>query len=149
MLDAVAMALKNIDAVQLHEMPRMADFAKWVVAAEPALPWNPGEILEAYKENRNHAHVLALEGSLIMPVLTEFVDGHQTPEWQGTAQELLEIFNRDLASDELKRQRGWPKSPKSLSNQLRRVAPNLRAQGIHVTFLPRSGRRRPIQIEKV
>ena len=24
------------------EHPRMADFAEWIVAAEPALPWKPG-----------------------------------------------------------------------------------------------------------
>lgn len=39
LLDAVAMALQNIDSIRLKLLPRMADFAMWVSAAEPSLPW--------------------------------------------------------------------------------------------------------------
>ena len=38
LLDAVSCALRNIESVKLTSIPRMADFAEWVVAAEPALP---------------------------------------------------------------------------------------------------------------
>lgn len=37
LLDAVSAALANLTTVALSEPPRMADFAKWVTAAEPAL----------------------------------------------------------------------------------------------------------------
>jgi hypothetical protein len=39
LLDAVSTALANLVTVRLAERPRMADFAKWVSAAEPALEW--------------------------------------------------------------------------------------------------------------
>ncbi|MEW6267305.1 MAG: hypothetical protein AB1641_29890 [Thermodesulfobacteriota bacterium] len=36
--DAAACALRNIANVRLNNLPRMADFAEWVTAAEPSLP---------------------------------------------------------------------------------------------------------------
>ena len=41
MLDAVVVALRNLPTVKLTSLPRMADFAKWVVAGEPGLGWAP------------------------------------------------------------------------------------------------------------
>ena len=38
LLDAASAALRNLDRVELRELPRMADFAVWVAAAEEALP---------------------------------------------------------------------------------------------------------------
>ena len=62
-LDVVATALKNEGAVRLEGYPRMADFVEWIVAAEPALPWQPGAFLEAYENNRRDANDLTLEAS--------------------------------------------------------------------------------------
>jgi hypothetical protein len=42
-----------------------------------------------------------------------------------------------------------PKSGKALSDSLRRLAPNLRQNGIDVEFLPRQMTSRPIHIEKI
>jgi len=39
-LDVVAGALREVGSVRPERLPRMADFAKWVTAAEPALGWN-------------------------------------------------------------------------------------------------------------
>jgi hypothetical protein len=64
LLDALAGALANIGTVRLDRMPRMADFAKWVTAAEPALGWEPGTFMGAYTANRDESHELALEASI-------------------------------------------------------------------------------------
>ncbi len=48
LLEIVTVALRNEASVILDKMPRMADFAKWIVAAEPACPWAPGTFLEVY-----------------------------------------------------------------------------------------------------
>jgi hypothetical protein len=50
--NALSAALANVHGVKLSELPRMADFAIWVVAAEMALPWKPGTFLAAYTRNR-------------------------------------------------------------------------------------------------
>src|SRR5262249_4514810 len=61
LLDAVSAGLRNRPRVRLTSKPRMADFALWVVAAEPALGWQSGAFLKAYTENRGQANELALE----------------------------------------------------------------------------------------
>jgi hypothetical protein len=39
LLDAVSAALRNLEQIHLSSLPRMADFAAWIVAAESALGW--------------------------------------------------------------------------------------------------------------
>ncbi len=48
LFDAVAMALSRADDVRLHNTSRNADFATWVVAAEPALPWYAHPLLSVW-----------------------------------------------------------------------------------------------------
>jgi hypothetical protein len=62
-LDAVSCALRNESSVHLDCSPRMADFAQWAVAAEPALGLKEGEFMRAYVGNRESANDLALEAS--------------------------------------------------------------------------------------
>ena len=45
----------------------MADFARWVVAAEPALGWPAGSFLKAYTGNRDAIHEIALDAAVIVP----------------------------------------------------------------------------------
>ncbi len=52
LLAAVSVAIRNQDQVKLLKLPRMADFAIWATAAEPALGLAPGEFLKAYTANR-------------------------------------------------------------------------------------------------
>jgi putative DNA primase/helicase len=42
LLDCVSMALRHERTVRLATLPRMADFARWVYAAEPVCPWESG-----------------------------------------------------------------------------------------------------------
>ncbi|MDP9438167.1 MAG: ATP-binding protein [Actinomycetota bacterium] len=48
LLDAASAALRNRDTTTLEELPRMADFAVWVAAAEEALPWERSAFMSAY-----------------------------------------------------------------------------------------------------
>ena len=84
LLTAVSCALRNVASVKLAAYPRMADFAKWVTAAEPALPWAAGEFLAAYRANRDCANVVSLEASAIYAPLL----GLDLP-FEGAATELL------------------------------------------------------------
>ena len=52
LLDAVSTALANWGSTRLEHSPRMADFARWVEAAAPALGWQPGEFLDLDPGNR-------------------------------------------------------------------------------------------------
>ena len=50
LLDAVATGLKRFPEIRPPDLPRMADFAHWVIACEPAL-WKDGDFLRAYNAN--------------------------------------------------------------------------------------------------
>lgn len=108
----------------------MADFAKWVVAAEPALGWRPGTFLNAYSENREAAVETFLESHVVGVAVSNLIG--ERLEWTGTATDLL----RELQdhSEDSKANPVWPKTPRGLSGQLRRASPALRLVGVEVTF---------------
>jgi hypothetical protein len=128
LLDAVSCALRNVLNVSLDHSPRMADFAQWATAAEPALGLQQGEFMRAYSGNRELANDLALEASTVAPALLAFVD--QCEHWKGTSSELLSELNSLPGNEGVKKQQGWPKSSQAMGGILKRIAPNLRAVGI-------------------
>jgi len=149
LLDVVAAAIKNLPGVNLENRPRMADFAEWIVAAEPALPWPAGSFMADYGVNREAANEQAMEASAIGPALIGLMQDHSS--WTGTAKELLAELDTDRRSDQKTRNRpDWPKTPKALSNALRRIAPALRRLGTQTTFTRQGdkGRARTIHLEK-
>ena len=146
LLNATSHALAHIDSVTLNHLPRMADFAVWAVAAEPALALNPGTFMSAYTGNRAMANELVLEASPVVLPLLGFL---KINPWEGSATELLVALDR-LVEEKTKELKAWPKNGRSLSSALRRLAPNLRAGGIEIDFIqsPGSRSKRIIQIRK-
>jgi hypothetical protein len=140
LLMAVSQGLRRLDEVVVDESPRMADFARWAVACEPALGLGPGSFLAAYTRNRAEAVELALEAS---PVARAILDlAKESPaDIQATATELLERLQARFGDQ--KPPQGWPKAPHTFAGELRRVGPDLRAVGIDVSFerRGRDGRR--------
>ncbi len=130
LLDSVCHALRNVDHVQLEQKPRMADFALWATAAEESLGFSRGAFIHALMGNRESANELALDASPIAATLVDFV--RQQARWKSNPSQLLDELNK-RASDETKKQRGWPKRSNTLSGAITRIAPNLRAMGIEYT----------------
>jgi hypothetical protein len=64
LLSAVSEGLKNIERVKLPRLPRMADFALWSVACEPAL-WVAGTFMEVYERNRREIIDSVLEADAV------------------------------------------------------------------------------------
>ena len=148
LLSVVAGALKNLPQVHLSRLPRMADFALWATAAESAINWPQYSFLHAYTTNREAANDLTLDAAIIFAPLRSLLS--ICARWEGTAGELLTELER-CADDRLVYQKGWPQDPRSLSNDLRHLASNLRATGIYITFIRdrTKRRRRLIVLEEV
>ena len=144
LLDAVVCGLKNLPTTRLESCPRMADFATWIVACEPALGWRAGTFLKAYERNRSEANAVSLDASIIGEPILQIASGGG---FVGTATELLEKLD-EVASERLKKQHGWPKNGRAVSGQLKRIAPNLRANGVMVTWFREGGARR-IEIQEI
>ena len=145
LLDAVSMALRRLPDLKMSAYPRMADFARFVVAAEPALPWKEGDFLGTYTAAREDGARNLLEGDLIYPLVAIITKAgndrpndapsnwRPTPDiWIGTAGELLACLNH--ARGESRPPRGWPATPRGLSSHLRRITPAMRQTGLEVEY---------------
>lgn len=141
-LDALSAALRNLPSVELSQLPRMADFCKWVVASESSLGWEPGRFYDTYADNRESAHEVAIDSSPIAALIRTMAEQGFT----GTASELLAELEA-VADDPITRIRSWPKSPRALSGALRRLAPNLREIGVLIEF-ERIGSHRTITVKR-
>jgi hypothetical protein len=132
LLTAVSAGLRNYPNVQLGSYPRMADFAKWIIAAEPKLPWKQGSFLKYYNENRDESALSSLESDSVAVVLRHFIELHRS--WNGTATQLkkaLESHAKEHMSDQnLIYGEYWPKTPNGLVNRLNRIAAALRKAGM-------------------
>jgi hypothetical protein len=142
LLDAVSAALREAPGVRLPALPRMADFAQWSVAVERGLKWPSGGFLKAYTKNITDAHELVLDTAPVAHAVRTLV---ASSEWSGTVAELLSALAGHV-DESTRRSRGWPATPKALSGVLRRLAPNLRAVGVGVTFLERTRRGRSVHL---
>lgn len=131
LFDALSGALRELPNTKLDKMPRMADFARWVTAAESALGWEPGEFMAAYQGNRDSANDLAIESSPVGQPLLDCVE--TLGGWEGTATALLDEIEKHV-SEQTKRHKGWPKNSRSLAGQLKRLSPNLRLAGWEVEY---------------
>ncbi len=117
-------------------MPRMADFSKFLCAAEPALGWPQGTFLEAYNSNRLEAVELSLEASAVTVALRILLRFNEKLDVK--ASDLLEMLSKKQP-ESLLRSKSWPQTASSLSYHLRRTAPFLRKIGIHVEFSREGG----------
>jgi hypothetical protein len=131
LLTAVSEAMRNLPSIHLPKLPRMADFALWATAGEPAMGLNRGAFMAAYNANRAVANESALESSPVAKAILDMMAA--TAWWSNTASELLSELER-LADEKTVKLRTWPKTARALSGIVKRLAPNMRAAGIDVEF---------------
>ena len=145
LLDAVSTALRNEGTVKLSSVPRMADFAKWVTAAEPAFGWKPGTIPAAYFESRGDSTHAAIESAIIGPPIVGLMGNRD--RWQGIAKELLTELEDHHTDEKTRKSKEWLKSARKVCGDLRRLAPDLRRFGISVVVGAHTRRGTPISLE--
>jgi hypothetical protein len=127
--DGLQAAIARLPHTAPEHNVRMADFAAWATAAEPALGWRPGAFMEAYRRNRRDASEGLLEDSLLVGPIRAIAAA--VAAWEGTSTALLAEMARHSTEAAMK-EKTWPKSPRALSAALRRIAPAMRASGLHV-----------------
>ena len=130
LLDGASYALGHVTEVK--GLPRMADFAKYAIAAVGAFGWSREQFLAAYNANSASADEAILEASPVVPFLPDF--------WDDTATRLLDDLNLKT-SEQIQKRKTWPKSGWALSNHLRKLTANLRSIGIAIEFARSNGRR--------
>lgn len=131
LLTALAQTLAVLPHTKLDRKPRMADFCLFGVAVERALGWIPGTFMNAFEENRLAANAPPIESSPVALAVQALA--HHDEIFEGTATELLQRLSSNIDTS-TSHSRSWPESGWKVSSILRRLAPNLSAMGIEVTF---------------
>lgn len=129
LLDAASAAIRNIESVQLDRLPRMADFARWVTAAEPALFWEDGLFLKDYATARDDMVETGLQADAIATAIRTMLEARVEP-WKGTATDLLATLDAERNGRPAPRE--WPETPQAIGGRLTRAAPLLRASGFQL-----------------
>ena len=126
LLDQLVEALQILDSVKISDQdrPRMLDFAFLGEAVFQANGFGEGEFLARYKSMRKNGVYRTIESSPIGYALMTYL--HASPNgWTGQLSNLLAQLNPYKPTGET----NWPKSPKSMGDILRRLAPALRTLG--------------------
>ena len=139
LLDGVSSAIRELPTVQLAELPRMADFAEWILGAESGLKLAPGTLLAAYDRNRTKVMDVALDASPVATAVRKLLDKNGGT-WTGEPSELLAVLGQQFVTDAVRKDHAWPKTPSGLSGQLRRSATFLRGVGVMLDLDDSEGR---------
>jgi hypothetical protein len=135
--DAASKALRDLPTVKLDRLPRMADFAKWGVAAGVG---GEGVFLATYYDNREKANESAIQANEFAGHVLDWFGKKEdhTLTLTGLLAELSQAYKeaiarqRDCPADKVKLPKYWPANEKKLSNELRRIAPILRKSGLEI-----------------
>ena len=125
--------------MRVAKLPRMADFARFGEAIGRALGWPAEAFLTAYKENRREATASTLENSVLGSLLLRKAAAYGELDWTDTPTGLLQRLTRGIEDRRILAR--LPKTPAALGNELRRLAPQLREHGVHVSFKRTHGSR--------
>ena len=136
LLDLVVHGLRILPDVGIDRLPRMADFAIWAAACEPAL-WRPGTFHRAYEANRRAAIDGIIDADPVAACVREIMA--ERSAWIGSAADLLRAGAERGVDGILRDRTGWPQNPRAIAGRLRRAQSFLRVLGIDITF-SRGGR---------
>ena len=102
-------------------------------AVARGLGWPDGTFLTAYTENRRSAAVYSLEESVLAMTLLDSASLGGLINYTKSATEMLAELSVGIAPKDKASPR-WPRSPRQFTDELRRIAPQLRMRRITVKF---------------
>jgi hypothetical protein len=130
---AISTAIKNLPDASSENLPRLADCAQWVCAAEPATGLATGSILSTYIAARDASVKELLDTDAVRKV-TVFAE--EEKKWQGTGKELaigIGLDSKfDIPSD---------KEVREFVSDLRTLQTVLESQGVLVSFRRSHGKK--------
>ena len=130
LLDAMVVGLDRLPGVRLDRLPRMADFAEWVVACEPGV-FDESAFLRAYTRNTKSAVTTVLDASPVAGAVCDLMRARSGEVWEDTPTALYAELTRRVG-ERVANTRGWPVNAQSLSLRLNHITSALRPAGIAV-----------------
>lgn len=136
--DILVKSLQIKPTIQLHNLPRMADFAVWGESITRAMGYMPMEFIEAYYRNISRQNVEVIESNRLAQATEKFVyswykEGQEAC-WQSSTSKVLEKLNNVAQVHGIDtNSKSWPKAANSLTKRLRPILSNLReGLGIYI-----------------
>lgn len=115
LLDLVVKVKNVLGDVEVKDAPRMADFARILVALENV---TGGSALGEYRQGLEESAMSSIVGDPVLTAIVELIDS----PWEGTSAELLELLNTKKPQFQYG-ERFWPSKPVMLTSTLVRCAP--------------------------
>lgn len=139
--DILSKVLKTISTdgvTKPKELPRMADFAIHGEIVARCLGYDEGLFLNAFNENIRLQTDELIESNPLAMTVFQFVQW--TPEFKGTATELLGHLNFKASELGIQTDKFWPKGPGALSRRLNLIRTSLRRIGVDIEFYEHTGK---------
>jgi hypothetical protein len=134
LLDALVKTLGRLPDIDLPTLPRMADFAKVLAAADEA--GVTSEALGGFLGQQEEIGQDVLDSDPFGGAVKTFMQ--QRASWVGSASDLLDEMWPDR---QLPRPREWPKA-QGVSGALKRLIPQFKSDGIDIVFERGGGKQR-------
>ena len=127
LFEIVACGLKNALNTKTPTSVRMADSAKWIMAAEPATGLPEGTLIRALESSQDEVITDSIANNTVAIALVKCIEGKP---FHGTVGELFDQMENSLS----RYSRDFPAGPPQLSRALDRLRPALAKVGIGVEF---------------
>jgi hypothetical protein len=126
LFNGLAAALRDYKKTRLERVPRIADEARVITAAEPAIGMASGTFVNLLLDRRQEERELQVELSPLASLLHDHILRDKT-EWIGTRKQLLLI-----AKAQAKNYGDLPRTSQKVTSELERLAPVLKSVNIKV-----------------
>lgn len=137
--DLIAKAMQIFPNVELHELPRMADYATWGFAIAEAMGGRGAEFILDYTGNATLATADLLEHNTFFSSIVQAMERPGPGGLSGTFKEVLSVLSEIAApggsgSRALEKDRSFPSSPRSFRKHLERLKVPLEDMGLTYTI---------------
>ena len=137
LMDLFVNTLKGIDSVKgVDNSIRMIDFTRLGESMARSLEHDEGHFTSLYKANRLEGLSRSLEASPVVVALIEFVEKYHggLQVFHGAVKTLYTKLTGEQAQSQTSSKDGWVRSPRGLTEAIKRHQPALKEIGITVVF---------------
>jgi len=144
--DALAGALRERHTVQLEERPRLADWGLYAAALYESQGWGVAQFVEDWQHVEKTQQQGTLDGSIVAQAVILYMKDKDRVE-MSAAKLHAELADHAAEDLNLKEDKTWPKTGRTLWKKIREVTPLLEAHGIRAYRSSSNKKGRPIILD--
>lgn len=130
LLQVLSKAMREYPKIELSNLPRMADFARWGAAVSATLGRPPDDFLKALSANAKSQLEEIIDSDPVAQAVQSLAREHR--QWTGTATDLLDELKNYCGQNISEKE--WPRRANILTRRLRILLSTLADIGIRIEF---------------